>query len=316
MRSILGALRIASVAFGLAACSPRALPDVVLDGDTALEARLASGGGGIDQRVDGKTALHVAAEEGDARSIRVLLAHHADVGALDGEGHPPLVVAALRGHAECVEALLAGGADPNQASSVTEMRATHAAAVAHNRASETLDVLLRHGADPNAVNASGETALHVAAKIEWSRGKSVADTLLRRGANPAARDVRGFTALHVAAARDNLVVVRIYVAMKGDLNGTSAWGQTPLDVAFARGSDAVADALISAGASTALTRGALAPLFAAARTNDVPRLQRLLALGADREQIHDGKTARDVARESGSDDALRMLGAPPGAAVP
>jgi len=239
----------------------------------------------------------------------VLVDHHADLGALDPEGRPALVLAAARGHTGCVDALLAGGADPNQQSAATGERPIQVAVL--SGAPDTIERLLRGGADPNATNSGGETALHLAAKVDPGRSRIAMEVLLAHGADPEARDVRGFTPLHVAAARDAPWVVRLYRDMHIDLNTLSAWGQTPLDVALTRRSDRAADALFAAGARTEMTHEPAPPLLDAARMNDVPRLARLLASGVDREQTHRGKTARDVARESGSDDALRLLGPPP-----
>ncbi|HZW75887.1 MAG TPA: ankyrin repeat domain-containing protein, partial [Caldimonas sp.] len=252
-----------------------------------------------------RTALHIATGRGDARSIRVLLAHHANVGTLDPAGDPPLAIAAAIGRAECVDALLAGGADPNQPNGRNGLRPLDAAVLFG--APETLERLLRAGADPNAPNARGETALHHAATLDSARSLLVADVLLGHGANPAARDVRGFTPLHVAASRDNVAVVRFYLDRKLELNTPSAWGQTPFDVAMAYGADFAADALFEGGARS-LMMSPSPPLFEASRTNDVSRLLRLLAAGVDREESLAGKTARDIARESGSEDALRLLG--------
>ena len=292
----------------LVSCTRR-LPDVALDGDSAVREQLDRGKVAVDERVDGKTALHVAAERGDLRTLLVLLSHHADVAALDAEGYPPLALAARGGHTDCVDALLAGGADPNQPGTDRRLRPLHAAV--SSGAPDTIERLLRGGADPEATTSSGKTALHVAAELEPARGKIALDLLLDRGANPRARDDRGFTPLHVGAARDAAYVVREYRTRGLDLNGLSAWGQTPLDVALARGADRAADALYAAGARTDMTRNPMPPLLDAARMNDARRLARLLAAGADREQTYDGRTARDVARASGSDDALRLLGAPP-----
>jgi ankyrin repeat protein len=309
VRRRLGRLGLAvPAAFLLVACTRR-LPDVALDGDSAVRELLDRGHAGVDERVEGKTALHVAAERGDVRTIRVLIGHHADVGGLDAEGEPPLLLAARGGHTDCVDALLAGGADPNQESAVTAVRPIHVAVL--SGAPDTLQRLLRGGADPNATSSSGETALHLAARLDPPRAMIAMDVLLAHGANAEARDVRGFTPLHVAAARDAPLVVRLYRDMKFDLNARSAWGQTPLDVALTRRADRAADALFAAGARTEMTKDPAPPLLDAARMNDVGRVAGLLAAGVDREQTHDGKTARDVARESGSEDALRLLGAPP-----
>jgi ankyrin repeat protein len=307
LRRITGPVAVGAAAL-LVACT-RGLPDVALDGDYAVRDVLERGHAAVDARVEGKTALHVAAEHGDTPTIRVLIEHHADLEALDGEGYCSLALAARNGHSDSVDALLAAGADPNQPSTETLLRPLHAAVLSNDPS--TIERLLRGGADPNATNSSGETALHLAAKMDPARGQVAMDTLLAHGANPEARDVRAFTPLHVAAAHDARRVVERYRDANVDLNARSAWGQTPLDVALEHWSDGAADALFAAGANAEMTKQPAPPLFQAARMNDVTRLATLLAAGVDREQIYRGKTARDVARDSGSVDALRVLGAPP-----
>ena len=74
--------------------------------------------------------------------------------------------------------------------------------------------------------------------------------------------MRGFTPLHVAASRDNVALVRMYLDRKLELNTPSAWGQAPLDVAMAYGSDFAADALFEGGART-LMMAASPPLLVA-----------------------------------------------------
>jgi ankyrin repeat protein len=291
----------------VAACTKRSLPDIARDGDSAVNEALTRGHYDVDERSSGKTALHVAAEEGDVRTVRVLAAHHADLAAYNRDAHTALAVAALRGHTECVAALLSAGADPYQPNGAMQMKAVHAATLALYGTPETLDVLFARGVDANAVTLTGETALHFAAKLDPARSRAATESLLAHGANPYARDARGFTPLHEAAVRDNIQVVHAYVAAKLDLDQRSAWGDTPLDLALAHGADRVAEALAAAGALTARTRGDARPLFVAARTNDVPRVQRLLAFGADPKQVFQGKTALDVARAYGSDDAARLL---------
>ncbi|XP_062496079.1 ankyrin repeat and SOCS box protein 12 [Pezoporus occidentalis] len=58
------------------------------------------------------TPLRLAATRGCARSIRVLLAHGAEVDSLDVKAQTPLFIAVSNGHRECVKVLLEAGASP------------------------------------------------------------------------------------------------------------------------------------------------------------------------------------------------------------
>jgi len=63
------------------------------------------------------TALTRAAQDGNAATVRILLAAGAHVDDRDGAGWTPLFNAALKVDLEIVEALLSGGADVNARSS-------------------------------------------------------------------------------------------------------------------------------------------------------------------------------------------------------
>ncbi|NWI40374.1 ASB12 protein, partial [Picathartes gymnocephalus] len=92
------------------------------------------------------TPLRLAATWGCVRSLRVLLAHGAQVDSLDVKAQTPLFVAVSKGHGPCVRALLQAGASP--------------AGSAHNNCSplllaardghaDILRQLLEHGAEAN-----------------------------------------------------------------------------------------------------------------------------------------------------------------------
>ncbi|KFP82802.1 Ankyrin repeat and SOCS box protein 12, partial [Acanthisitta chloris] len=58
------------------------------------------------------TPLRLAATWGCVRSLKVLLAHGAEVDSLDVKAQTPLFVAVSKGHQECVKVLLDAGANP------------------------------------------------------------------------------------------------------------------------------------------------------------------------------------------------------------
>ncbi|NXQ61676.1 ASB12 protein, partial [Anthoscopus minutus] len=92
------------------------------------------------------TPLRLAAARGCVRSLRLLLAHGADVDGLDVKAQTPLFVAVSHGHHECVRALLEAGASPmgsvynNCSPLLLAARDGHVA---------ILRQLLEHGAQPN-----------------------------------------------------------------------------------------------------------------------------------------------------------------------
>ena len=132
---------------------------------------------------DGMTALHWAARNRDAALVRFLLGAGANVGAGTRIGeYAPLHMAAQAGAGEVTELLLAGGADPEAATTETGgARALHFAAQAGD--GRTVEALLAAGADPNAAETAwGQTPLIFAA----SAGRtSAVRLLLGAGADPS-----------------------------------------------------------------------------------------------------------------------------------
>merc|ERR1711904_754946 len=78
----------------------------------------------------------------------------------DRRGKTPLQYAAFMGHAECVEALVSAGVNPN-AQNVNGMTSLHFAAMSmfSGSAVECVKKLSQAGADPNIANSSGKKPL-------------------------------------------------------------------------------------------------------------------------------------------------------------
>ena len=110
----------------------------------------------------GNSALHFAAQEGQAEAAKFLLEHNANVHLLNDNGHTPLHVAVVDGQKEAV-----------------------------------VKVLLDHGADIN-LESNGHI-LHLAV---GSGKIGIVGMILAKGADVNQRNINGVTPLHVAAARD------------------------------------------------------------------------------------------------------------------
>ncbi|MEZ5288361.1 MAG: ankyrin repeat domain-containing protein [Vicinamibacterales bacterium] len=181
---------------------------VMLDRGPGREAKTSMQHGAQVQQ-GGFTALHFAAQSGDAGSAALL----ADAGApLDdraADGNTPLVLAAFSGHGEVARLLLEKGADPN--ADGAGYTALHAATLRADLA--TVQALLANGADPNARLAKGSPVRRFAS--QWA----------------LPRPFMGATPLFVAAAYQESAIVRELLAWGAAVDTPNDAGLTPLFVA-------------------------------------------------------------------------------------
>jgi len=146
---------------------------------------------------EGRTALHYAAEWGDANIVDVLLRAKCQVNGQDNKGNTPLHLAAAFGN------------------------------------SAVINLLMNHGANPKIENSNGCTALQeAAAKNDTGEGivALLASDLVQ--INYAARG--GFTALHSAARFGKLNAVNILLDAGADPNRLSITDDSAQMVAYQR----------------------------------------------------------------------------------
>jgi ankyrin repeat protein len=172
----------AGLAAGLTAvsASDATVADAARLGDAAaVKALLKSGADVNAAQADGMTALHWAAQKGDAALAGMLLAAGANARATTRlGGYTPMHLASQAGHAKVVAALLASGAG---ADVVTATGASPLMLAARAGSVETAAHLVENGADVNASETTnGQTALMVAAGL--NRADMVA-YLLAHGAD-------------------------------------------------------------------------------------------------------------------------------------
>ena len=204
------------------------------------------------QNVQGKTALHYAADMGHDLIVQRLISHlrlrvdpmtiPSYISMKDNMGQTPLHYAARKGYPWVIPHLLSVGA---YIDAQDEMGATtlHYAAAAGNDV--IVNMLLRAGANIHAQDQGSATPLHRAAAT--GNGATV-DTLLRAGANIHAQDQDGATPLHRAAATGNAATVDTLLRAKANIHARDQVGATALHCAAVAGNGVIVGKLLNAGA--------------------------------------------------------------------
>lgn len=105
-------------------------------------------------RLQGRAALHMAAQHGSVPAVQFLLAHGAKVDLRNSEGETPLHEAAYFAHPEAIGALLDAGADINLPTGDYSYTALHNVLKHKNTVTpkniEAIELLLDRGLDVNA----------------------------------------------------------------------------------------------------------------------------------------------------------------------
>jgi ankyrin repeat protein len=179
-------------------------------GDVAEIQRLARDGAKLNEAdAKGRTALHVAAFQAKPDAVRTLLAAGIDSAVLDYERYDAVTIASVANEVPTLHALLAGGASAKLTTSRYDGTALIAAA--HLGHVGVVDALIRAGAPLDHVNNLGWTALIEAVILGdgGTRHTEVVRLLTTAGANRAIADRQGQTPLDLARARGYTAMVRL-----------------------------------------------------------------------------------------------------------
>jgi ankyrin repeat protein len=163
-RVLTAGVALAMTAWLAAAPSPSSVADAAMRGDRdAVRALLKQGADVSAARGDGMTALHFAAERGDAAMTEMLVYAGANVAAVTRIGqYTPLHVASRAGNPAVVKALLKAGANVSARTTTSGVTPLHLAAASGSAA--VVELLLNHGADTDAGESEwGQTPLMFAA---------------------------------------------------------------------------------------------------------------------------------------------------------
>jgi ankyrin repeat protein len=234
--------------------------------------------------------------------LKERLAKGVDANKGDFLGYTPLHLAASEGRADDVHLLLASGY-PVNARDVRGCTPLHMASRA--RRTEVLDALLSSGADTKVCDHFGRTALMCAAE---QGNASVIEALVAKGADVNAEDWRGWTALMWAADRSSAGAVKALLRLKADpRKRTGAY--TVLAVAARSGDAETIEALVAAGADVnEQSEGSPTALMWAAKEGHVEAVKVLLKLNADpRARTAFGTTALMLAVRARSREIVEAL---------
>jgi ankyrin repeat protein len=158
-----------------------------------------------------RTPLLVAAKDGNAAKVELLLESHADVNSKDDDGRTALSWAATNGHEAVVELLMMRGADVNSKDYDGQTALSWAATNGHEA---VVELLMMRNADVNSKDKHGRTALSWAAT---NGREAVVELLMMRGADVNSKDYDGQTALSRAATNGHEAVVELLMMRDASL---------------------------------------------------------------------------------------------------
>lgn len=278
-------------------------------GHTLVIDELLKHGAPVDHLNDAnKTPLMVACERGPSKpeNVALLVQGGASLEVRDGHGHTVLMLAARRGRADAVRALLTAGADAG-AVSPTSKSTPLMLAVTGGHESAALELVPHSGQVLNLSSGKKNvTALHTACTKGLAR---VVAALLAAGADATLEDRRTFQAIHYAAYYDQAGCLR--ELLKGGVKPASSKGNvSPLHWAAFAGSVPCATLLLDMARIPVdvMDKDMATPLLWAAEHGHVAVAEYLLSRGAgvDAEDVF-SSTPLGTASEHGHADVVTLL---------
>ncbi|KAK4195219.1 ankyrin repeat-containing domain protein [Triangularia verruculosa] len=263
----------------------------------------------IDKKDEtGRTALSIAAGNGDTEALQRLLSKGAGLEVADEDGRTPLSWAASSGHEQAVQLLLDMGARVDAADQ--RHGQTPLSWAASNGHEAVVGLLIGAGAEVDAADIFCGTPLSWA--VEGGHGATV-KLLLECGADVGTRyGEYNHTPLSRAAERGDLATVKLLLECGADVKTRyGKYARTPLSRAAENGHETIVKLLLECGADVQTRYGKYArtPLSWAAENGHETIVKLLLECGADvktRDREH-GRTPLSWAAENGHETIVKLL---------
>ncbi|MCE3255814.1 MAG: serine/threonine-protein phosphatase 6 regulatory ankyrin repeat subunit B-like [Rickettsiaceae bacterium] len=256
----------------------------------------------------GRTALHLAAQKGNAAILDFLLQTDKEhIDSTDDLGFTALSLATANRHQKIIGALLEAGANPGIKNTQGRAVLSYASASGNVEAVKAfLKSEIINSIDLNEPDNFGGTALHRAI-IEGH--ENIADLLIKAGANVDIENENGQTPLQLAATWGRTEVVRALLKFEAGINHKNKDGCTALHLAVEARQIEIVDLLLKEKADVGIKneRGHTA-LHYAVMNGDDEVIQKLLKAGANiNEQDKNGHTSLHLATKCSDQETLQLL---------
>jgi ankyrin repeat protein len=274
---------------------------VAAKGDVESVLALAAAGVDIDEKWNGATALHIAAQKGRNEVVQTLLKKGAAIDQKCNNGATALHLAAQYGHNEVVQTLLMMEAAVNEKSERGNTALHFAAQSGRN---DVVQTLLMKGAAIDEKNNNGWTPLHLASLNGHNR---MVQALLASDATVDEMNNSGATALHIAAQYGHNELVLTLLKMKAVVDKINNDGCSALHIAAHNGHYEVVQTLLVYKATIDKENG-LTPLHVAAHYGHNEIVQSLLMKKAAIDEMTErGNTALHLAAQEGRNEVVQTL---------
>ncbi len=252
---------------------------------------------------DSSLLLIMAADEGDADSVLVLIEKGFDVNKTTEDGVTAIMYATSNGFLEIVRILVENGADIN---AVPRDGITALTGATINNHYEVVLFLLQQGADTEIADRQGLTPLLYASSYDFFE---VTELLLMFGADPGHTDQEGATALHAVAIYARPDIAWLLLDYGAYIDHRDDFGFTPLIMAVQVGHFEMVDYLLENNADIHLkTTDGLSALAIAIANNQPEIAEKLIDLGADPElRITYASNLMNLARWQGNEELISLM---------